>query len=62
MSVTFCELSPDALAWLREYVRDTYSEDFMSDYQMELVGVVPADVRRWAGIEPLPTPDLRVVR
>lgn len=58
----FCELTPDGLAWLREYLRDTYNDDFMSDYQLELVGVVPVDVRRWADIEPLPTADLRVVR
>lgn len=55
-------LSTAGLAWLREYLRDTYNDDFMSDYQLELVGVVPADVRVWADIEPLSAADLRVVR
>lgn len=45
------QLSKAGLTWLREYFRDTYSESWSSDYQLGLVGVVPADVLAWADVE-----------
>jgi hypothetical protein len=42
-----------ALDWLRQFFIDTYSTDWCTNYQLELIGEVPDAVLRWADTERL---------
>ena len=39
------------MQWLKQFLVDTLNTDFLSAYQAEIVGEVPASLLAWAGID-----------